>query len=586
MAKQTRTKKEQTSDDPRPAKGSTAAAVSAPAATPPEAGYVVLARRYRSRGFDELVGQEAIAQTLRNAIAHNRVAHAYLFTGTRGVGKTSTARIFAKELNAVAGLTERDAIAAAILRGDDMDVIEIDGASNRGIDNARELIAGAGLLPSRCPYKIYIIDEVHQVTKDAFNALLKTMEEPPPHVKFILCTTEPNKVPPTIQSRCQRFDFRSIPAPRIAAHLRSVLQSEGVTFDEQAIMQVARLANGSMRDGLSLLDRLLAGADGQLDAGVVERLLGLPDASVLHALAGAVADGDPAGALRHGDDLLQRGNTVDQALEALAEHFRALMIASVCGAESDLLERAGDARAAAVAQAERFTPAELVHRIALCEAAARSARSSSSPRAVFDALVVRLAMGAQLVAGAAGTATGSDEKKKPAAEPVADVREEPRSSAPVAAARANEPAPMPSPAVAASHAPPAARSTVAPVAPAATSLDGLWTTIRAAAGKVDAAVIEAVRPVSYDGRSLRVDASAADPSIASLLRERPAMLGEIVQRTAGRRIDVVVEGLVAAPPPRSASTESARTNPLVREAMEIFDATIVGLGDGRGREPR
>src|SRR5262245_17805001 len=205
--------------------------------------YTVLARRYRSRDFDEIIGQEPIAITLQNAIKTNRTAHAYLFSGTRGVGKTSMARIFAKALNATPDLKEQDAVAEAILRGDDLDVIEIDGASYRGVNEARELIAGAGLSPARSPYKIYIIDEVHQLTKDAFNALLKTMEEPPAHVKFILCTTEPQKVPATIQSRCQRFDFRPIPSSKIAEQLKRILKDEDIKADDEVIAQVARLGN-------------------------------------------------------------------------------------------------------------------------------------------------------------------------------------------------------------------------------------------------------------------------------------------------------------------------------------------------------
>ncbi|MFM7799478.1 MAG: DNA polymerase III subunit gamma/tau, partial [Planctomycetota bacterium] len=189
--------------------------------------YTVLARRYRSRTFDEVVGQEAIARTLKNAIAQGRTAHAYLFCGTRGVGKTSMARIFSRALNA-RSQSQAEAIGDAIMRGEDIDVVEIDGASNRGIDDARDLIAGAGIAPARSAYKIYIIDEVHMLTVPAFNALLKTMEEPPAHVKFVLCTTEPHKVPATIQSRCQRFDFRNIPASRIAAHLKDVLAREAI----------------------------------------------------------------------------------------------------------------------------------------------------------------------------------------------------------------------------------------------------------------------------------------------------------------------------------------------------------------------
>ena len=222
--------------------------------------YQVLARRYRSRGFDEVIGQESIAMTLRNAIERNRTAHAYLFCGTRGVGKTSMARIFAKALNATADLSEQEAIGNAILRGEDIDVIEIDAASNNGVADARDLIANAGLMPARSRWKIYIIDEVHMLSTAAFNALLKTMEEPPEHVKFILCTTDPHKVLATIQSRCQRFDFKPIPALRIAAHMKAVLTREEVEADDEVVNRISRLANGSMRDGLSLLDRLIVAA--------------------------------------------------------------------------------------------------------------------------------------------------------------------------------------------------------------------------------------------------------------------------------------------------------------------------------------
>ena len=254
----------------------TADAAPAPAEGAAAKPYTVLARRYRSRDFGEVVGQEPIARTLQNAIAAGRTAHAYLFCGTRGVGKTSLARIFARALNRNAALSEGDEIGEAILRGEDLDVIEIDGASNRGIDDARDLIAGAGLAPTRGEFRIYIIDEVHMLTTPAFNALLKTMEEPPSHVKFILCTTEAHKVPQTIQSRCQRFYFRNIPTREIARHLGEVSRCEGIEVTEDVLLSVARLANGSMRDGLSLLDRLLAAADGRVDAAVLEAVFGLP----------------------------------------------------------------------------------------------------------------------------------------------------------------------------------------------------------------------------------------------------------------------------------------------------------------------
>ena len=350
--------------------------------------YTVLARRYRSRTFDEVVGQEAIARTLKAAIEQGKVAHAYLFCGTRGVGKTSMARIFADTLNNPGGDPD---IARAIFTGQDTDVIEIDAASNRGVDDAREVIANSVYRPLRGHYKIYIIDEVHMLTREAFNALLKTMEEPPEHVKFILCTTEPHKVPPTIQSRCQRFDFRNIPSAQIEGHLRRVIEHEGLEADAELIAAVARLGNGSMRDALSLLDRLIAAGEKTLGLGLLESMLGLPDRELVGRLIDAAADGDAGACLEQGGALLSR-TSPDRVCQALLDRFRDLMVLSACGGETDLVDLTGDARRAEVARAGRFDAAGLVHMIALTESIQRSLKNSSAPRALFDALLVRLAM--------------------------------------------------------------------------------------------------------------------------------------------------------------------------------------------------
>ena len=377
--------------------------------------YTVLARRYRSRTFDEVVGQEAIARTLKNAIAQGRTAHAYLFCGTRGVGKTSMARIFARALNA-RSQSQAEAIGDAIMRGEDIDVVEIDGASNRGIDDARDLIAGAGIAPARSAFKIYIIDEVHMLTVQAFNALLKTMEEPPAHVKFILCTTEPHKVPATIQSRCQRFDFRNIPATKIAGHLRDVLAKESIAADEAAVMQVARLANGSMRDGLSLLDRLVAASgDGRISAQLLSEVLGMPDGAAIAGVVGAIGSGDARAALERAAALLEGGTSIEQALELLADRFRTLMVASVCGESSELLELAEEARREAVRDAAAFEPATLAHMIAVADAVLRSVKQSAVPRTIFDAAIVRMALAAQFAPSSAhadGPGAGDSPAKK------------------------------------------------------------------------------------------------------------------------------------------------------------------------------
>src|SRR5687768_14532473 len=260
--------------------------------------YTVLARRYRSGTFDELIGQDHVAQTLKKAIDSGRIAHAYLFCGTRGTGKTSTARILAKCLNCEAAKKPTSEPCGkcescqAIARGEGMDVIEIDAASNTGVDNVRDIIENSQYRPASSRFKVYIIDEVHMLSKSAFNALLKTLEEPPGHVKFILATTEPEKVLPTILSRCQRYDFRNIPTREIAAHLREITKKEKIKADDDALLLVAKAGAGSMRDALSLLDRLLSVGEKALTADMIEQMLGLPKSQLLFDLAQAVGAGD------------------------------------------------------------------------------------------------------------------------------------------------------------------------------------------------------------------------------------------------------------------------------------------------------
>src|SRR4051812_41120883 len=266
--------------------------------------YTVLARRYRSQTFDELVGQEAVAQTLKNAILANHVAHAFLFTGTRGVGKTSSARILAKALNCPQKEPDGNPCGVcntckAIARGEDMDVIEIDGASNNSVDQIRELRQSAGIRPSRSPFKIYYIDEVHMLSTGAFNALLKTLEEPPEHVKFFFATTEPNKIPITVLSRCQRYDFAGIAPEEIVATLESICRREGIEAEPDALRAVARRATGSMRDAQSLLEQLLSSAGPRLTVERVHALLGTASDERLFDLIDALADHDAAAALRH-----------------------------------------------------------------------------------------------------------------------------------------------------------------------------------------------------------------------------------------------------------------------------------------------
>ena len=380
--------------------------------------YQVLARRYRSKSFDELVGQQAIIRTLRNAIESQRTAHAHLFCDTRGVGKTSAARIFACELMTHGATLRGDTALSqeavdAIFRGEDIDVVEIDGASHNGVNEVRELITNAGLMPARMSYKLYIIDEVHMLSTQAFNALLKIMEEPPDHVKFVLCTTEAQKVPQTIQSRCQRFDFRTIPDAAIAEHLTTILASEGIESTPEVALEVARLADGSMRDALTLLDRVVAAADGTLDAETLSEVLGLPDERLLGELVDGIASRDGGATLRAADELLANGMSHALLLDSLAERLRRLMVVLACGADSELLGITKDAAGRALEVAEAFDQASLVHMIVACDAGSRQVRTSGTPRALLDAVLVRLCL-VESFASAAGLLSGQPGKKAPA----------------------------------------------------------------------------------------------------------------------------------------------------------------------------
>lgn len=322
--------------------------------------YISLYRKWRSQNFDEVLGQEHVTRTLKNAVSQGRIAHAYLFAGPRGTGKTSTARILAKALNCEKGPTPDPCLKCSncerIKEGNSLDVLEIDAASNRGIDEIRELRERVRFAPVEGRYKVYIVDEVHMLTPEAFNALLKTLEEPPEHVVFILCTTEPQKLPPTILSRCQRFDFRRIPSSLLKERFAQIVEAEGGKIQEEALDIVVQAASGSFRDGEAILEQLLSYTGGRIGISDVRELLGLTEDEWLEKLIVALFDGNYKEIFEVIDSLISLGKDPRNISRDLIQYLRQLLAVSVGGISIAWKERAEKLKALS---AQISTPAIL-----------------------------------------------------------------------------------------------------------------------------------------------------------------------------------------------------------------------------------
>jgi DNA polymerase-3 subunit gamma/tau len=397
--------------------------------------HVSVYRRWRPKTFEEIIGQERITRTLQNAIRSGRTSHAYLFAGHRGTGKTTTARILAKALNCASGPTPTPDNTCpqciAISQGVSMDVIEIDGASNTSVDDVRDLKEKIVLAPTEGRYKVYIIDEVHMLSASAFNALLKTLEEPPAHAVFVLVTTEPHRIPATVLSRCQRFDFRRVSFPEIVTRLRTIAKQEGLEIDEAALAQIARVADGSVRDAESVLDQLGAYAGGRIDRALVTSVLGLVDEEAALEFAGAVLRRDVAVALRLAQEAADAGKDVRQVLRTLLEHFRDLLLVKTCGPKAaEILDAPQEHYERLAAQVDAASVTDLLRAVRVLNDAASDARWSTQPRLALEVALIRLtrpemdpslegvlARLERLEAGDAGPATAAAASPPPQAAP-------------------------------------------------------------------------------------------------------------------------------------------------------------------------
>jgi DNA polymerase-3 subunit gamma/tau len=444
--------------------------------------YQVIARKYRPQRFADVVGQEHVTQTLANAIAQNRIAHAYLFCGPRGTGKTTVARIFAKCLNCTGGpkvdFADDDPRCQEITEGRSIDVLEIDGASNNGVEQVRELRETVKYAPASSKFKIYIIDEVHMLSTAAFNALLKTLEEPPDHVKFMFATTDPEKVLPTILSRCQRFDLRRIPVSLITEHLGYIAKKENVNIDAEALHAIARGADGGMRDAESALDQLISFCGEKIVESDVLSMFGLTARSQVVALAGAVLNGEAETALRELNALARHGKDLGRLLSDLLGHFRNLLIFQVSKGDLKLLE-VSETEAASLKEQAALCNGETLTRLMEVLTDAEGRLRDASSKKIFIEVALLKAIQARNAVSIDAVLKQLQQLRSEGGPPVPAARSaEPPRSASTSSAPA-KPAPPPPVSSAREAAPPALQTI--PDAPA--DLASLWQGLLEAVGR-------------------------------------------------------------------------------------------------------
>jgi DNA polymerase-3 subunit gamma/tau len=557
--------------------------------------YQVIARRWRPQTFDQVVGQRNVTETLKNAIARNRVAHALLFAGPRGVGKTTTARILAKALNCHRGPTPTPCAGEGactacdeIAHGRSVDCLEVDAASNTQVEKTRDLLETVQYAPARGRHKVYIIDEAHMLSMSSFNALLKTLEEPPDRVVFILATTEPHRIPPTIHSRCQRHDFRLLGVREIIGRLQEIVEKEGVAAEAEALAILAQAAGGSLRDAQSLLDQAIACLGSRLAADRVADLLGLVKADVLAEAAEAILARDGARALQLVDRLAAHGQDLRQFALELAAHLRDLLILKLCPEPGGLLEGARVSPEVARPQAERATLPELELMVRTLQQVEGEMRRAPQPRFLLEVALIRLTEIRRLqglpeilgrLTALEGRLPGGPAAPAAAELPLFGAR-------PAPAERAPRPAPSAEPPPAA----PVARGSEAVAAAGeAPDLTVGWAAVvgRLRGRKRLASVLTEVEPAGLTDDTLTLEVKNGNAFIRDTLEEPDTrkLVADAAAEAFGRRLRIDYRFVsVPAPsasrlepvePRRGAPSRAAGEHPLVREALALFGGVLV-----------
>ena len=497
--------------------------------------YQVIARKYRPQRFEEVVGQAHVKLTIKNAIAQGRIAHAYIFSGPRGTGKTTMARILAMALNWEDGPSASpdpdSQVCKEIAAGSSLDVVEIDAASNRGIDSIRELRESVKFRPARDRYKVFIIDEAHQITNDAFNALLKTLEEPPSWTVFVLCTTEPQAIPATITSRCQSFAFQAVDQEEVVQHLDKICASEGVSADAAALTAVALAGDGSVRDSLSTLDQAIAAFGKKLEAKGVRDLLGVIPSEGTGRILGAIRDGDPAAMLAVVDDLFQQGRNAQHFCGELTRQFRNLMVMKVAGHDTRLVSAGHAEREAAKDWIEAFSQDDLNRYVQILLSLYQDLQSSTHQRFRLEVGLLKLVHAGRLA-------------------PIEEVLSGLRKGVPLPPrvdAEARPPADAPSSSPTAAPSPGATAPAPAPEA-AAPASGFLGELVRSLQDAGNESLVDAVRACRVEREERVVTVQAPGDWFAVLDLQRP-VLEAAIAAVIGAKPDV---RLVAAEPDRQA----------------------------------